>query len=92
MTKRYYEGSPKRMALTYVQRMSYTYRWGVMLVAAFTGFFYVKSANRMRKKQYIAVQAQTDEGGTCVCVDSLMNRAQAYLERVSWVVGIQPTR
>ncbi|WFD14646.1 hypothetical protein MARU1_000652 [Malassezia arunalokei] len=54
MTKKYYEGSPKRMALT----------WGVMLAAAFTGFFYIKSANRMRKKQYIAVQAQSDEGGT----------------------------
>jgi len=35
-----------------------------MLAAAFTGFFYIKSANRMRKKEYIAVQAQTDEGGT----------------------------
>ena len=53
-----------RMALTYVRCMTYTYRWGVMLAAAFTGFFYVKSANRMRKKEYIAVQAQTDEGGT----------------------------
>jgi len=64
MTKKYYEGSPKRMALTCVRCITYTYRWGVMLAAAFTGFFYVKSANRMRKKQYIAVQAQSDEGGT----------------------------
>ncbi|WFD23824.1 hypothetical protein MEQU1_002518 [Malassezia equina] len=50
-----YEGSPKRMAMAY--------SWGAMIVAMFTGYAFVKSMNRVKKKEYITMQAQADDGG-----------------------------
>ncbi|WFD20168.1 hypothetical protein MCAP1_002412 [Malassezia caprae] len=47
-----YEGSPKRMAMA----------WGAMIVAMFTGYAYVKSMNRTKKKEYITMQAQAADG------------------------------
>ncbi|SHO78693.1 Uncharacterized protein MSYG_3040 [Malassezia sympodialis ATCC 42132] len=47
-----YEGSPKRMAMA----------WAAMIVSMFTGYAYVKSMNRAKKKEYITMQAQADDG------------------------------
>jgi len=35
-----------------------------MIVSMFTGYAYVKSMNRAKKKEYITMQAQADDGGT----------------------------
>lgn len=36
-----------------------------MIVTMFTGYAYVKSVNRTKKKEYITMQAQADDGGMC---------------------------